>query len=124
MRRHTDQKIAKCSIALITKLNNCTKLNWYSLKFNTENESFIDFFNPQYAKQGTLELYYDFFKNICDADMYGELEVETGSLYLALWEENLKDVSLSEKRDQCKALRPRDCTDKLYANAIDNFPRM
>ena len=34
---------------------------------------------------------------------------------------NLEDVILSEKQDQWKAIRSRECTDNLTANATDNF---
>ena len=67
----------------------------------------MDVFIPQYAKQGALELHYDFFKFFFDADRFGELEMETDSLYLGLWEENMEDVSVAEKRDQWNALHQK-----------------
>ena len=39
----------------------------------------LGFFILQYAKVRMLELYYNFFKNICDTDKYEELEMDTGS---------------------------------------------
>ena len=68
-----------------------------------------------------LELYYNFFKKICDTDKYEELEMDTDSLYLALSEEILEDVILPKKRAEWDQLRSRDCTDDFTANAIDNF---
>ena len=47
--------------------------------------------------------------------------MDNDSHYFALSEENLEDVILSEKRDQWKAMRSRECTDNLTANATDNF---
>ena len=47
--------------------------------------------------------------------------MHTDSLYLALWEENLEDILLPEKRNECEAIRSRDCTDSFTANATDNF---
>ena len=63
-----------------------------------------------------LELYYNFFKKFCDTDKYEELEMDTDSIYLALSEENLEDVT--SEWDQ---LRSKDCTDNFTANATDNF---
>ena len=51
----------------------------------------------QCANLRMLELHYNFFKKFCDTDKYEELEMDADSLYLALSEENLKDVILPEK---------------------------
>ena len=40
----------------------------------------VGFFILQYAKLRMLELYYNFFKTICDTDKYEELEMDTDSL--------------------------------------------
>ena len=48
----------------------------------------VGYFILQYAKLRMLELYYNFFKNFCDTDKYGEHEMETDSLYLAWSEKN------------------------------------
>ena len=45
----------------------------------------------------------------------------TDSLYLALSEENLKDIVLPEKRNEWEAIRCRDCTNSFTANATGNF---
>ena len=47
--------------------------------------------------------------------------MDTDSLYLALSDENLEDVILSEKRAEWHQLRSKDCTDNFTANATDNF---
>ena len=47
--------------------------------------------------------------------------MDTESLYLALSEENLKDVVLPEKRAKWDQLRSKDCTDNFTAKATDNF---
>ena len=44
------------------------------------------FFILQYAKLRMLELYYNFFTRFCDVNKLEELEMDTGSLYLALAE--------------------------------------
>ena len=75
----------------------------------------------QYAKPGMLELYQNFFKKFRDTDRYGELEMDTDSLSLALSEKNLEDVSLPGKRADWKQLRSKHCTDNFTANATDNF---
>ena len=68
-----------------------------------------------------LELYYNFFKQFCDLDKYEELETDTDSLYLALFEENLEDVILPEKRAEWNKLRSKDCTDNFTAKTTDSF---
>ena len=84
----------------------------------------VRFFNLQYAKLRMLELYYNFFKKICDTEKYEELEMDTDSLYLALSEENLEDTILPEKRNEWEAILSRDCTDSFAANAkVNFFPR-
>ena len=47
--------------------------------------------------------------------------MDSDSLYLALSEENLKDVIVPEKRAEWDQLRSKDCTDNFTANATDNF---
>ena len=85
---------------------------------------FVGLFILQYAKLRMLELYYNFFKKFCDTEKYEELEMDTDSLYLALSEENLKDIILPEKRNEWEAIRSRYCTDSFTANATGNvFPR-
>ena len=81
----------------------------------------VGFFILQYAKLRMLELYYSFFKNFCDTDKYEELKMNTDSLYLALSEENLEDVILTEKRAEWDQIRSKDCTDNFTANATDKF---
>ena len=81
----------------------------------------VGFFILQYAKQRILELYYNFFKKVCDTDKYEELEMDTDSLYLALSEENLEDVVLPEKRAEWDKVCSKDCSDNFTANATDNF---
>ena len=81
----------------------------------------VAFFILHYAKLRMLELYYIFFKKICDTENYEELEMDTDSLFLALSEENLDDIILTEKRNEWEAIRSRDCTDSFTANATGNF---
>ena len=72
------------------------------------------FFILQYAKLGMLEFSY---KKFCVTEKYEELEMDTDSLYLAVSQENLEDIILPEKRNECS----RDCTDGFTANATGNF---
>ena len=58
----------------------------------------VGFFILQYAKLRMLDFYYNFFIRFWDTDKYEEHELDTDSLYLALSDENLEDVILSEKR--------------------------
>ena len=59
----------------------------------------VGFFILQYAKLRILELYYNFFDNICDVNKFEEMEMDTDSLYLALAEENLYDYIQPEKKE-------------------------
>ena len=45
--------------------------------------------------------------------------MDTDSLNLYLWEKNLEDIFLSEKRSEWEAIRSRDCTDSFTANATN-----
>ena len=65
--------------------------------------------------------FYNFFKNFCDTQKFEELEMDTDSLHLALSEKNLEDIILPEQRNEWEAIRSRDCTDSLTANATGNF---
>ena len=81
----------------------------------------VGFFILQYAKLRMLELYDNFFKKFCDTDKYEELEMVTGSLYLALSNENFEDVILPKKRAEWDQIRSDNCTDNLTANATGYF---
>ena len=81
----------------------------------------IGFFILQNAKQGMLELYYNFFEKICDTDRCEDLEMDTDSLYSDLSEESLEDAIRPEKRSEWNQLRSKDCTDNFTANATDDF---
>ena len=52
----------------------------------------------QYAKLRMLEHFYYFFERFCDSDKFEEIEIDTDSLYLALWGENLEDAVFPEKQ--------------------------
>ena len=81
----------------------------------------VGLFILQYAKLRMLELYYIFFKKFCDTDKYEEPELATDSFHLALSDDNLEDVILTEKRAEWDELRSKDCTDNFTANTTDNF---
>ena len=81
----------------------------------------VGFFILQYGKLRMLELYYNFFKKICDTDRCEDLEMDTDSLYSDLSEESLEDAIRPEKRSEWNQLRSKDCTDNFTANATDDF---
>ena len=60
-------------------------------------------------------------QKFCDTDKYDELEMDTNSLCLALFEENLEDVILAKKRAEWDRLRSKECTDNFTAIVTDNF---
>ena len=122
----TDEKTHSAIISKLFKRINHITDQLYKVKLVKSEiehrEPIIEgFFILQYAKQRMLELYYNFFKKLCDTDKYEELEMDTDSPYLALSEEKLEDVILPEKRSEWDQLRSNDCTDNFTVNAIDNF---
>ena len=60
--------------------------SWQNLKSNIH--IIVSFFIPRHAK---LRRLYNSFENFCDIDKFEEMEMETDSLYLTLWEENFYD---------------------------------
>ena len=124
----TDEKThSSINNKIFTRLNHITdqlyEVELVKAEIEHREPIIVGFFNLQFAKQRMLELYYIFFKKCCDTDKYEEFEMDTDSLYLALSEENLEDVILSEKRAEWQQLRSKDCTDNFNANATDNFFR-
>ena len=81
----------------------------------------VGFFILQYAKLRMLELYYNFFDKFCDVNILEGMEMDTGSLCLALAEENLYDCIQPEKRDIWEKIRENDCKDSFKADAKSNF---
>ena len=68
-----------------------------------------------------LELYYKFFTRFCDVNKFEELEIDTDSLYLALFEKKLDDCIRPEMRAEWQKLRSNDCVDKFTTDAVANF---
>ena len=75
----------------------------------------LGLFILQNAKLRKLELYYNFFKRLCDVNKFEDLEMDTDSLYLALSEKKLYDCIREE------LMRTEDCIDDFTANATTNF---
>ena len=63
-----------------------------------QEPTIVEFFILQYAQLRILELYHNFFKRFCDTEKYEELEMDTESLYLALSEDNLKEIIFPVKK--------------------------
>ena len=80
----------------------------------------VGLFNLQYAKLRMLELYYNFFNRFCDVNKFEALEMDTGSLYLALAEKKLEDCIRPEMRAEWQRLQPNDCVDSFTADAVAN----
>ena len=81
----------------------------------------VGFFILQYAKLRMLELYYNFFERFCDVNKFGEVEMDTDSLYLALSEKELYDCIREESKAEWELMRTEDCKDDFTANATTNF---
>ena len=113
------------NIRMVKRLSHITDQLYKVELVKSENELrepiSVGFVILQYAKLRVLELYYNFYKKLCDTDKYEELEMDTDSLYLALSAENLEDVILPKKRAEWDQLRSKDCTEHFTANATDNF---
>ena len=65
-----------------------------------------------------LELYYNFFIRFCDVHKCDELELDTGSPYLALAEVELQDCIRPKMRAEWQRLRSNDCVDSFTADAV------
>ena len=81
----------------------------------------LGFFILQYAKLRMLELYYNFFVEYCDVNLYMEMEMDTGSLYLALGKETIEECIRPEMKAEWDAIRAWDCDDDFKADAFYNF---
>ena len=66
-------------------------------EFRHTDPTIIGFFNLQYAKLRTLEMYYNFFTKFCDLNLSNELVLDADSLSLALTEKEPEDF-ISEKQ--------------------------
>ena len=93
------------------KLSKENQSLWVSLSYNTQSWEFWNF--------TTIS------SKILWHWQYEELEMDTDSVYLALSEENWKDVIFLERRNEWDQLRSKYCTDDFTANATDIFfPRI
>ena len=81
----------------------------------------VGFFILQYAKHRILELYYNFFERFYDVNKFGESEMHTDSLYLALSEKELYDCIREKSKTEWELVRTEDCKDDFTANATTNF---
>ena len=130
--RHTitkylnDEKTHKAINEPLFKRLNTVQKDLYKielLKSTIEHKEpiIVGFFILQYAKLRMLELYNNFFDKFCDVNKFEELEMDTGSLYLALAEENLYDCICPEKKADWENLREKDCRDSFRADSKTNF---
>ena len=60
----------------------------------------VGFFILQYAKPRMLKFYYNFFERFCDVNKFGELEMDTDFLYLALSEKEMYDCIREESKTE------------------------
>ena len=72
-----------------------------------------------YAKLRTLELYYNFFDKFCDLNKFEELEMDTGSLYLALAEKNL--LCLYPSRKNVFGKKSSKMTADIFSRQMQNL---
>ena len=81
----------------------------------------VRLFIPQYAKLRMLELYYNFLERFCDVSKFEEFQMDTYSLFLALFEKELYDCIRDVSKVEWETLRTEDCKDDFTANATTNF---
>ena len=81
----------------------------------------VGFSIVQYAKHRMLELYCNFIERFCDVSKFEELEMDTDSLYLALFEKELHDCIREKSKAKWDLMRTEDCKDDFTANATTNF---
>ena len=79
----------------------------------------VGFLILQYAELWRLELYYNVFER--SFDKIEELEMDTGSLCLALSEKELYDCIREESKLDRELLRTQDCKDNFTANTTKKF---
>ena len=121
MKTHRVQFLLKLSSEITSSLINCTRLNLSSQKLSIENQSLSASSCYNMLSSECWSIIIISLKSFCDTKKYEGLEKDTDSLYLALSKENLKDIVLSEKRNEWEAILSRNCTDSFTANATDNF---
>ena len=81
---------------LVKRLKDLYEIELLKSTIEHKESLIVGFFFLQSAKLRMLELYYNFIDKFCDLITFEELEIDAGSLYSALAEENL--YSLEEKR--------------------------
>ena len=81
----------------------------------------VGFFTLHYSKLQMLQLYYNFFNKFCDVTKFGELEMDTNSLYLALAAKKLEDCIKLEMRAEWQRLRSNECVYSVTADAVASF---
>ena len=81
----------------------------------------VVFFVFQCAKLRMLEIYYNFFERICDANKFEESEMDTDPLYWALSGKEFYNCIREESKAERNLLRAEDCKDDFTANATTNF---
>ena len=67
-----------------------------------------------------LELYYNFSDKYCEVTTFGELEMETDSLYVALSENQLYDCFRPAMEKKWVCLRSGDCTGVFSTKSTTN----
>ena len=83
----------------------------------------VGFSTPQYPNLRMFELHYYFFQRFCDDNKFQDLEMDTGSLYLAPSQKELNDCIREESKVEWKLVRTENCKDGFTANAATNiFP--
>ena len=82
---------------------------------------FVGFFILQYAKLRTLELYHNFFDKHCDVTKFEELEMDTDSLYPALFGHELYECIPPARKKECNFFGSGDCNDGFSDNSTTNF---
>ena len=100
--------------------------SWYEIelakaRIEHKDPIIVGFFIVQYAKLRMLKLYYNFFTRFCDVNKFEELEMDTGSLYLALAENELENCIRPEMRAEWHRLPSYDCIDRFTAVAVAHF---
>ena len=69
-----------------------------------------------------LDLYSNFFDKYDDVTNFGKLEIDTNSLYLAFWEDDLYYHIRPAMKKMWNPLRSEDYRDEFSANSTTIFP--
>ena len=90
-------------------------------EFERKEPIMVGFSIPQYAKLRMLELYCNFFDKYCDVTKFGDVEMDTDLLYVALSEHSLYDCIRAAVKIVWSSLQSGECTNDFSTSSTTFF---